>query len=1125
MAFLGQYVSYSTLQGASSRYGAEPRAIHSTPEEANSRYGIVVRARSAASSSPLFGTKRTDELAIPIITHSILAMLDGPSWQALPFVNKGWYKAVQGKTFLYRFSHDEHIAGGKDRYTIKRTIIREEAQVILRQTGIEIAFELGQERVDNHRLGRGCFGEFCIGYAVQKAHFVGIKITRGAAASVKEANLQKALSGLPYIIPTIDVCKAVDTSGNKTLYQVMELAGLGSAAKLKSQLERITDPQFKEQILFCLARGLLAGLSQMHQRGFYHLDIKPDNLVVRQDGRIFIIDFGCSTYSKNGQITAAQEDGDQCYFSPERFLAYYKGVPEQCAADKIDAWAAGLTLLDLLTNSEGLPYADMQAIMGSHEPYEQTRRAITEYMQKHLALAEASPDSIWSLVQGLLVMEPERRLSPGQALNHPWVVRMEKDAPTWQSVTLDYVREMVQAAQRETRQSKAVDFSPLSPQDLPLPHFASFVERTQLQQMFLKSMLVGGRYEQRALLACQGMGGVGKTQLMTYLLYHPKVQNHFGLKLWFRSCDNKNILETQFLFLARELGIVETHTPQQQALQELRSYLELYFKRFGKPWLAIFDNAEDPQLLEPYLPRCGGQIVVTARSDRWKDAIAVDVFTPEEGAALVRKLLLRDDSHAAALCKELGYLPLGLIQACAYIRNQMISVPTFLEQMQKPSTLIASDERLYGKKLPNSLMTLWKTTFSMLANSYPEALALLDTLAYLAPEAIPPKLLDKLDNSSARKVLEHYALIQTTPRSSTIHRLLQLVVRTQHQGDKPQNTLEKVMGALSETYVITHPTVQDLHVNRQLLTHGESVLASHEALPPETTLRLKCLLANTCWWLGNLQGELGNLLNKKDLYLRALAVAETAYGVEDFNIARFLNSMGNAWIGLGQERQAIPYYERSLAIFEKTLGKEHPNVASTLNNLGAAWTKLGDARQAIDYFARALAIDEITFGNEHLNIARGLTNLGLAYANLGLGEVRQAIGYLERALVILQKNFGNEHPNIAMCLNNLGYAWHKLGEVSQAITYYERALFIHERAYGKEHPEVAKALYNLGFAWYDMDDKPKAIDYLKRSLVIDEKTFGKEHRNVVEVLNKLGTAYMDLGEMRQVIACYERILA
>jgi len=1131
-------------------------SIYNTYTGRNS-LSVLPPSSAAAPAAPttlpsaLFGSKLAPTLAIPPIVHGILQCIDPATWQALPFVNKAWYRAVQGKTFLLRFSQDEQIHGQQDRYTVKRSITREESQAILRQTGIEIPFAPGQELLPDFTLGRGNFGEFCIGYAAQRAHFVGIKITRGAHASEREALLQQSLNGFPSVIPTLDLCKAVDASGSKTLYQVMDLAGLGSSAKLKPQLSKISDQNFKEQILFCLAEGLLVGLAKMHAAGFYHLDIKPDNLVVRQDGQVFIIDFGCSAHSSTGFVVSAEENGDRRYFSPERWLAQYKGIPERCAADKIDGWAVGMALLvlampklDFAADTEWLFFEEVQAIVDANQPVEQISRNLQQHVQGTLAripVLNAPPsDSYWSLVRGLLAVDPIERLSPVQALHHPWFERMAKASSVWRQATLDYLREMVQASQRETRatQEPGATFSPLSPQDLPLPHFASFVERPQLQQMLLKTMLGGNNYDRElSVFACQGMGGVGKTQLMTYLLHHPQVQTHFGLKLWFRSSDSKGMVATQCLFLARELRLVDDKASLDVALRELHTYLALYPKRFGKPWLAVFDNAEDPALLAPYLPPCGGQVVVTTRSALWKGAIPVDVLAPEEGTALVHKLLQGEDPQSEALCKELGYLPLALMQACAYIRNQQLTSTSYLEQLHKTTTLLVSDERLYGKKLPSSLMTLWQMTFTTLAQSCPKALDLLDMLSYLSPEAIPQKVLDALHNRTVSEALERYALLHTSQRGSSVHRLVQMVIRAQQQ-DKRSSALWRTMEILRTVYDNDPRTPLARQTNLQLLTHGESVLAHYDARHGDD--ELGGVLSDTCAWVGHLKGELGQLYAKKDLLGRALTAAENSKNPT--KVTKCLNDLGLAWYGLGEYRKAIEFFERACdlaeeyysrretqqtialverALNEKNYDREH-NKAMHLNNLGMAWNDLGETRKAIQYHEQALAIHEAVYGKNHQHVALCLTNLGLAMGKSG--EKRKAIDYLERALAIDEKIYGQEHPHVAIVFMHLGSAWKNSGEIPKAIEFWERALAINEKIYGAEHLQVARNLSDLGVTFYHSGKMRKAVEYLERALPIFEKTYGTEHHQVSVTLHLLGRAWLDLSEVRKAIEFFERAL-
>ena len=94
----------------------------------------------------------------------------------------------------------------------------------------------------------------------------------------------------------------------------------------------------------------------------------------------------------------------------------------------------------------------------------------------------------------------------------------------------------------------------------------------------------------------------------------------------------------------------------------------------------VFDNANDPDLLRPYLPAAGlARVLITSNRGSMAelgDLVGVEVFTPGEAAGfLADRTGLADPVGAGELAKELGYLPLGLAQAAALIRGQRLGMP------------------------------------------------------------------------------------------------------------------------------------------------------------------------------------------------------------------------------------------------------------------------------------------------------------------------------------------------------------------------------------------------------------------------------------------------------------------
>ena len=65
-----------------------------------------------------------------------------------------------------------------------------------------------------------------------------------------------------------------------------------------------------EFIIACI----LLGLEHLHDHGFIHRDLKPDNLLVGRDGYITLSDFGIS---KSYSLSCTDGSGTPAYMSPE----------------------------------------------------------------------------------------------------------------------------------------------------------------------------------------------------------------------------------------------------------------------------------------------------------------------------------------------------------------------------------------------------------------------------------------------------------------------------------------------------------------------------------------------------------------------------------------------------------------------------------------------------------------------------------------------------------------------------------------------------------------------------------------------------------------------------------------
>jgi serine/threonine protein kinase len=165
-----------------------------------------------------------------------------------------------------------------------------------------------------------------------------------------------------------------------------------------------------------IMKALLIALSEMHSKGYAHRDVKLGNVLmhVNTDNQWFIslADFGFAAKRKRKE-KFCEFIGTTLYKAPELLL-------EQPYTEKVDMWAAGVCLYQLLTG--GLhPFG-----FSSYTKPEDLRATACEKQYNFKKLTKSIPPSvndegkraIVSLMNGLLDCNPKTRIDAASALEH-----------------------------------------------------------------------------------------------------------------------------------------------------------------------------------------------------------------------------------------------------------------------------------------------------------------------------------------------------------------------------------------------------------------------------------------------------------------------------------------------------------------------------------------------------------------------------------------------------------------------------------------------------------------------------------------------------------------------------------
>ncbi len=136
------------------------------------------------------------------------------------------------------------------------------------------------------------------------------------------------------------------SSEGKELFLVMEYI---DGKELKEIVRAYSDTPQQMGDILNIATQIAEGLQAAHKKGIIHRDIKSSNIMVTEDGKVKIMDFGLAKFRGSVQVTQVGTTlGTAAYMSPEQ--ARGEDVDQRS-----DIWSFGVVLYEMLTGK--LPFS------------------------------------------------------------------------------------------------------------------------------------------------------------------------------------------------------------------------------------------------------------------------------------------------------------------------------------------------------------------------------------------------------------------------------------------------------------------------------------------------------------------------------------------------------------------------------------------------------------------------------------------------------------------------------------------------------------------------------------------------------------------------------------------------
>jgi len=248
------------------------------------------------------------------------------------------------------------------------------------------------------RIARGGMATVYVATDLRLERRVALKVMHGHLSDdtvfqsrfIQEARSAARLSD-PHVVNVFDQGQDGDMA-----YLVMEYLPGITLRELLREHKRLTVDQ-----TLTIMDAILSGLAAAHRAGIVHRDVKPENVLLAEDGRIKIGDFGLARATTANTASGAQLMGTIAYLAPEL-------VTRGTADARSDIYSLGIMLYEMLVGEQ--PYKGEQ-------PMQIAYQHATDSVPRPSAKNSGVPEQLDELVLWATEREPaERPLDAGAML-------------------------------------------------------------------------------------------------------------------------------------------------------------------------------------------------------------------------------------------------------------------------------------------------------------------------------------------------------------------------------------------------------------------------------------------------------------------------------------------------------------------------------------------------------------------------------------------------------------------------------------------------------------------------------------------------------------------------------------
>ncbi|GAB7050432.1 FxSxx-COOH system tetratricopeptide repeat protein [Catenuloplanes indicus] len=657
-----------------------------------------------------------------------------------------------------------------------------------------------------------------------------------------------------------------------------------------------------------------------------------------------------------------------------------------------------------------------------------------------------------------------------------------------------------------------------------------------------------------------GLGGMGKTQLAAEFAHRRRTDFD---RIWWIPAEQPSSALAEMTRIADQLDVL----PSRSAQQTVRTVLNRLESGGIGRWLLVYDNAGPVEEIESFMPRSGGDVLVTTRdAASWRDRgrlVEVDVFQRPESVELLRERGHRISfSDAERLADFLGDMPLAMEQVAAMQSYTRTPVGEYIAQLENRAAVLLAQGRPTGYS--ETVASAFGLAYERLRRESFGAAQLLDVLSCLAAEPIPLVLLsraggtaipdplgrildDPVELEAAVWRLGRYGLVRVGEDAQRVevHRLVQLIVRDVLSSEElrlARASAHRLL-SLANPGEPGDPVTWDMHsqLRRHVTVSGlienmdpdarRTVIDQARYLSlygdPSESVRLagEALAAWTAG--GAARDELTYQCRRRQLdalymigdYEAATEVADTLWEEirEDGAFAADNDLRIGVMVQVARQRRSAGRYVEALEL-ERTRLKSMPSddqarVLGGRSNEAVSLRLLGDFAAALEIDRSVAAERERLFGA--VNYWTMLSESNVARDLYGLGRYREALEIMERVVPMVRRELGARHDHALIGARTLAIAARKTGDLDRALAESREHYLNCQGTYRADHENTLAAVMTYANTLAATGQHTSAWDLATMAIHRYRRSFGDRNPLSLAASINLGIIQRAQGEARK----------